>query len=130
MKRKNILNLIFLAVLTVAAAIILVNNKNKTIPENESDFSVSDTASITKIFIADQNRNKVVLSRKGKDWFVNDEFKVNPSRINMLLDVLKKVEMKNPAPEISNKVWLMTLQHLVKKLRFTQIRINPINHFM
>lgn len=96
--RKNIFNLIIFILLFIATIYILIQNKNSTTKVKPTDFSISDTASIRKIFIADMKGQSVSLTKSNHHWLVNDEFPVNTSKMELLLDVLKRVEVKNPTP--------------------------------
>lgn len=100
MKRKNIINLLGLIVLVVLTAIILINNKkDSTLSEKHTDFTISDTGSITKIFIADMKGETATLTKTDNKWMVNDQFPVNRTRIENLLTLLTKIEIKSVTPE-------------------------------
>ena len=98
-KRKNIINLTLFIILFLATIYILVQNKNSSSTVQPNDFAIDDTASIRKIFIADMKGESVILTKSKNNWLVNDEFAINQSRIELLLDVVKRLEVKNPTPE-------------------------------
>jgi len=53
--RRNKIILIISIILLVLVAVLLMQNQYSTLKEKESDFAVRDTATVTKIFIADKN---------------------------------------------------------------------------
>ena len=95
MKNNKILLILFL-ILAGAGTYFLATNKSGTTKEELKDFSVKDTADISKIFIADRNGLSVTLTRTSdRKWKLNDKY--NPRRANILnlLEVLYKIEVKN-----------------------------------
>jgi hypothetical protein len=97
MKKKNRIPLIIVALLGVLSFWLIVNNKKGTIKETLREFAVDDTASITKIFLADKN-NKTVTLEKQQDgsWKVNGKFVARKDAIQTLLYTIKKVDVKEP----------------------------------
>jgi len=99
MKRKNVINLIILLILIIASFLIIRENKSSTLKLEKDAFSVKDTAQISKIFIADMQGNKITLSRKENQWLINNTYPANNVRIDNMLEVLFKIEVKNPVPK-------------------------------
>ncbi len=99
MKRKQIINLIFLVVLIIASVWIILENRNTTLKLPLDAFAEKDTAAITKVFIADMKGQSVTLSRKNGSWLINEEFPANQTNIENMLEVLVKMEIKSPTPE-------------------------------
>jgi len=100
MNRKNFLYIgIFLGLLALSIIILSKNKSNKADIKPDA-FRVTDTASIKKIFIADMKGQKVILSKqKNNEWLVNDKYVASLTKIESLLEVLAKIEIKNPVPE-------------------------------
>ena len=72
MKNKK---LIILAIILAPAAIwILMQNDSSTLKESESEFAISDTSAVTKIFIADKQNNSVLLERTAKENLLPSSF--------------------------------------------------------
>ena len=83
MKRKNLISIVIIAILVIIAGILIGNNRYLSSLRSEaSDFSVYDTASITKLFFADKSGNTVVLSRNDNGWMVNNEYPANQNPVN------------------------------------------------
>lgn len=98
--KKNLLYLFLLAALAVAVWYFVFRNGNSTIPVNEKNFAVEDTANIGKIFIADMNKKSVTLERdENGGWTVNGMYAVRPDAISLLLKTIKQLSIKNPVSE-------------------------------
>ncbi len=89
--------LYFSIVLVLAAlAFYLYRHNQKSATFSSKAFAIEDTASITKVFLADKKGNKVTLTRqKAGQWMVNNKFAIRNDAINMLLKTIKLVEIKN-----------------------------------
>ncbi|MBX7181273.1 MAG: DUF4340 domain-containing protein [Bacteroidia bacterium] len=98
-------NLIYLAILIVLSGIayFLYTKNQKTGSFSATDFAISDTSSITKIFLADKKGNKVTLFRKSPtEWMVENKYTVRADAMNTLLKTIRLVEVKNPVPKKSH----------------------------
>lgn len=95
--KKNRIYLIGIAVLLVICAVLILF-KTGVIRSNHSPksdiFAVKDTASITKVFIADMNGEHVLLSRKDGVWYVQDTIQAMPSKIDELLSTICNVTLQ------------------------------------
>jgi hypothetical protein len=62
------------------------------------NFAVQDTASITKIFLADKNKRSVTLERVPgtSHWTVDSIYGARPDAINTLLETIRRVDVKEP----------------------------------
>lgn len=97
MKKKSLIYIVIIAVLIVIAAILIGNNRYlSTLRGEAADFTVYDTASITKLFFADKSGNKVLLQRTPEGWSVNNEYKANQNLINDMLYTLNRMRIKMP----------------------------------
>ena len=104
MKKSNLVLLVVVVVLTILV-VTLYLTKNIDKQSVLRDFAVEDTASISKIFLADKNNNSVTLERIDGVWYVNETYKARKDFIDVLLSTIKNVEVSAPVPEASlNKV--------------------------
>ncbi len=96
MKRTLILLSIFI-VLAGSTAWYFSSQKNngKTSYKKtaEMDFAV-EPESVYKIFLNDRFGNKTLLTRKSDYWLLDNQYKVRPTAISMLLYTMKKLEVK------------------------------------
>ncbi len=93
--KKNKRILLIAVCLALIAAFLIYKNKKGTIREELMDFAVSDTASVTKIFLADRNGHSVILERQSEsDWTVDSKYKVRKDAIKILLSTIKNLRVK------------------------------------
>jgi hypothetical protein len=96
MKPKNIILILVLIGLIGFAIYLKINQKQATFSKPLSDFAISDTASIDKIFMADRSGRKVTLTRDANNqWKVNEDFPAFKERVVLLLMTMKRVSVKN-----------------------------------
>jgi len=98
--RFFIISVIVLAM--VAVALFLTQSKT-TFRRSMSDFAVSDTSIVSKIFMSDKNNNTLKLSRMepGK-WLVNEKYPAQKQMIEMLLATLTGLEVKEPVAKAAH----------------------------
>jgi hypothetical protein len=98
MNRKRVIYLI--TILLLAFVCVIIFRKKIFKETNISDFAVKDTASITRIFIADKNGHQSTLDKtpEGK-WRVNGKFDVQESKMQTLMDAIYRVQVKSPLPK-------------------------------
>ncbi len=100
MKKKNILIIIIILILGGIAVYLYFTRGNATFRNKLNDFAIADTASITKIFLADKDNNTVLLKKNGTgDWTLNNTNKARMSGVNMLLETFNKLVTKYPVPK-------------------------------
>jgi len=108
MKKSS--SLIIILILLVLAGLSLYIFKSKsnlsTVDEDSRNFRFKDTASITRIFIADKDGNKADLKRTKTGWVVNEKYNCRSEAILNLLEVIKLVEVKMPVPKTKRELTL------------------------
>jgi len=65
------------------------------------DFAVTDTAIITKIFIADRQGNSISLDREEDNWQINNVHKVRKNAMEIILKTIKNISVQRPVSESS-----------------------------
>jgi hypothetical protein len=110
MKRSTLYLLLVVAAFAVLATWLVLKNRNATLRKELRDFAVTDTASITKIFLADRNKNKILLERKSAfEWTVNGTDKARQAGINQLLATVKNVAVRT---RVAKSYYNLTLKDL------------------
>ncbi len=113
-KKRNKFLIVLIALLVVFIAIN--SNSNSTLDNEESGFSVRDTASITKVFIADNGINEALLQRTRQGWLVNKKFPANKRSVDFLLETIKKIKVKSPVSKASRN-------NVVKRLAGSAVKV-------
>lgn len=116
MNQNRILLLIAVLLLSVAGYFYF-NSTSGTIKKELRDFAVQDTASITKIFIADKKGNKATLERQSAaTWTINGKYPARPDAINTLLTTIKLIEVRSPVGKAA-------LNNIIKQLSATGTKV-------
>ena len=95
---KSLLYIVILVVLIVITTIVLRSNHKSTLTGDSTQFAIKDTQNVTKIFMADMLGKKVLLEREKDGWIVNGKYEANQDRIDLLLETIATIEVKNPVP--------------------------------
>jgi hypothetical protein len=79
------------------------NNSPTSIQKKEDNwnFTIKDTATITRIEIADKVPSKVVLTREKDGWMVNEKYEARKDAVEILLETMHRMTMRNFVPEPS-----------------------------
>ena len=127
--KKYRLSLIIILILAILAVIILINNSGGTFKKKNNEFAVSDTANITKFFLADKNNNTVKVERK-KDgnWLVNDKYTVNPNMIEVIMKTFISIDIKAPVAKSKRNTILRVMAGKSVKTEIYQ-KVYRINLF-
>src|SRR6185312_12300142 len=109
--------IITIILLVVAMYFIFFRSGFSTLGGKDNDFAVQDTASITKITLADKQNRTIVLTRVSKSqWRVNDDYFVRSDAINTLLETIRLVAVKTL---IDQKQW----DHVIKDLATNSTKV-------
>ncbi len=127
MKKNNRITIIITALLVVIAGILIWNNRYlSTIQGESSDFQVWDTASVTKIYLADRKDRESLLERQELGWTLNGTYKAHPKQVQYLLTTMCKIRVKMPVSVASHDNIVKQLASQSTKVEVYQIvpRIN------
>ena len=128
--KKNRLAIIITSLLIVIASILLWNNCYLTSLRGEAyDFTVRDTASVTRLFFADKSNNQVLLTRTEDGWKVNENYDAQPKMVNNILYTLNKMRIKMPVSLATHDNVITRMAGTNTKVEIYQIvpRINLFN---
>lgn len=103
--KKSSAVIISLLLVLVGISIYIYKSKSKltTVDQDSRNFSFKDTATITKIFIADKEGDKSTIERSPNGWIVNGKYVCRSEAILNLLEVIKNVQVKMSVPKQSKK---------------------------
>lgn len=118
MKKNNKLTIIIAALLVIIAGVLIWNNRYlSTIRGEAADFQIWDTASVTKIYLADRFDHESLLERQdGGDWMLNETYKAHSKQVQILLSTLYKVRIKMPVSRASH-------DNIVKQLAVNSTKV-------
>jgi hypothetical protein len=115
--RKTLLYLAILAVLGAGVYYLLPGSKNEELPFDpaEAGFTIKDTGSIGKIFLAAQDGESITVERTANGWIVNKQYKALPGMLDLLLNTFVKQQPLYPVTKNAYENALKTMStHGVK----------------
>lgn len=116
MKNNKSVIIVFIFLAGVAAYLYFSQNSG-TIKKELSDFAVEDTASITKIFLVDNEKKSVLLERvNNENWTLNGKYEARQDAINVLLTTIKRVAVKTPVQKSA-------FENIVKQIASKHVKI-------
>ncbi len=94
-KKRNLIILIVTLILGLGTVLVLKTKRKTT--TLEQNYNIEDTASITKIFMADKLNTKVLLEKKADgSWEVDKTYPAAQHAINMLTGTLHDMRIRQP----------------------------------
>jgi hypothetical protein len=101
--KKNI-SIISIALLLLILAVFLISQQsNSTLKNKEKNFAIDDTATITKIYMADKRDNQILLNKTpGGAWMVNDSLRALPEKVETLLRTLNSITVQRPVSDAAH----------------------------
>ncbi len=101
--KKNRIIIFIVIILAIVAVVLIFTRSDKTFQGALSDFTVQDTSTVTKIFMSDKNNNTVTLAREsGNQWVVNDKYPASRQNIEMLLQTMHTLAVKEPVSQAAH----------------------------
>lgn len=101
MKKSRVI-LFSIIILAIVAILSVITYSNGTYKNKIKNFAVEDTSKITKIFMANKDDRTLLLERKPEGyWMVNSTHEVSKEMMNMFLETLYRIRVKNPVPQKS-----------------------------
>lgn len=98
--KKNKYSIILLIALALVAGYLFFSRNTSFSSTILNDFSIADTASINKLFFADNDGNSSLLERmEDGTWMVNGKYKAKPQNVFLILRGLHNFEVKSTVPK-------------------------------
>lgn len=89
-----------LLIVAIFLTVFITNRSNTTLNPGEKNFAITDTASVTRIFLADKKNNSVLLERNDSNgWVLNKKYSAQPEMTEELMYTLMYVTVRNPVPK-------------------------------
>ena len=133
--KKNKYILLLVILLAVFTLILILTNTTSTFRHSMSDFAVSDTSTVTKIFMTDKNNNSVKLSRKETgSWMLNDNFSALKFNVDLMLKTMTDIQVKAPVALAAHNTIVkhlavngvkVEIYQMVNRIDFLGVRIFP-----
>ena len=93
MKKRNIIIIAAVAAVCIVALIVAVRGSRKA--TFKQDYHIEDTASITRLFLADKQEREVLLTREGDStWIVDEKYPANQAMVDLFLETLHSMRIR------------------------------------
>jgi hypothetical protein len=95
---KQVKILVILVIAALAVYFLYTSKPWKSLKHaDETAFAIEDTASITKVFIADGRGSNTLLEQQPDgSWMINGKFLADENKVNLLLQTIHDVKLRNP----------------------------------
>lgn len=123
--KKNLTYIIIALILGLIALITITTRKQGTIDKKHGEFAVTDTASITKIYMVDKNNREVLLQRSDSShsqWTVNNKFIARNEGLVMLMSTISNLRVKAPVSKAGYNTVIRQLASNSVKVEVYQIK--------
>jgi hypothetical protein len=119
MKRKTLL---ILTVLGLAALALWLHQRSAptSLDAPLSNFSISDTARVDRIFISDVGGKTIDLRRNGRGWTLNGAYNARTSDVDLLLTTFKRIEVRSPVTRKAQATALRFMGAVAKRVEIYQ----------
>jgi len=120
--RKNRIILIITLLLAIAAALLIINRSKSTLSSKVSEFAVQDTASVSRIFMADKSDNKVLLERRQDgSWSMNGKYDAHVENMSIFLQTIAGIEVREPVARSAH-------DNILKLLSAKSVKVEIYQH--
>lgn len=98
--KNNKVSVVLFIVLGLIAAYLFISRDPSVSSKALNEFAIEDTASITKLFFADNDGNQSLLEKQDDGtWIVNGKFVAKPQNVFLILRGLYNFEVKSTVPK-------------------------------
>jgi hypothetical protein len=120
--KKNKITLLLIAALTVLAVVLLLfNNRKSTMNKAETQFAIDDTATVTKVFIANKMGKSVKLVKQPDGtWQLNDKYIATIDNVRLLLTTARNIRMQAPISKAGHNNMVKRMATASVKVEFYQ----------
>ena len=106
----------FPLIILVSIVIWYLKPEKKSTITDDNNFAIRDTASVSKIFIADRSGATISLDRAGNNWIVNNKYEVRKDAITTILNTIQQIRIQRPVPKNA-------FETVVKNLATTGVKV-------
>ncbi len=95
--KKNKIILIAISAFALLAIVLIINSRKTTLNRAEAQFAIDDTATVTKIFIANKMGQSVKLVKQPTgNWQLNDKYIATAENVRLFLSTAKNIQVQAP----------------------------------
>lgn len=134
--KKNLIYTVLIILLAAFAAFLVITSSRSTLRRETASFAISDTSSVTKIFLSDKSNRNILLERNPEGgWDLNGKFMAQKESVDLLLKTMLNLAILEPVSEAAhntvikllaaNSVKVEIYQKVPRIKLFRKIRLFP-----
>ncbi|MBP6977656.1 MAG: DUF4340 domain-containing protein [Lentimicrobiaceae bacterium] len=101
--KKNLVYIILIVILAIIALVLILSGSRTTLRREAASFAISDTASVTRIFLSDKNDRSVLLERQAEGgWSLNGKYRAQQESVDLLLKTMLNLAVLEPVSEAAH----------------------------
>ncbi len=127
--KKNLVRITLLIVLITISIWLYKSNSGSSLKRELSDFAVSDTAAVDKIFMADKFNKTILLERTPSGWIVGGKYEAKPEAVQLLLATMKDLTVKTPVSKAMHNTIIKNLAGSGIKVEIYQGGKKPVKTY-
>ena len=109
-KRTLILLLVLVALLAGTYYFVSRPDRKTTLNAAETNFAVTDTAAITRVFLSSKSGESNLLERQPNNtWLLDKKYQANQTMVNLLLETLNRMQVRRPVSRQARNTVIKTL---------------------
>lgn len=116
MNKKNWIIVITLVLSLAGALAVYFSTSNSTMKPELKNFAVEDTSGIDKIFLADKSNHRVLLTKEGRHWLVNEKYYARKDMMDNLLDVVRRITVRSVVAKAAR-------ENIIKRMASGSIKV-------
>ncbi|PIE87972.1 MAG: hypothetical protein CSA04_04295 [Bacteroidetes bacterium] len=101
---------------------VLLTNTSTSLRKRDTAFSIADTSTVTRIFLADKQGRTVTLTKKPGYWDLNGKYEAHEDNVRMLLNTMQKVRVMEPVSNASRNTVIKLLAAGGTKVEIYQMK--------
>lgn len=116
-KKNRIAIFAIIALALLAIVLLMINSKRGTLNKAETEFFVNDTASVTKMFIANKLGQSVKLVKQPNGtWQLNDKYEATIENVQLLLATARNIRVQSPISKAAHN-------NMVKRMATASVKM-------
>jgi hypothetical protein len=119
--KRNLIYTILTVLLAAFAVFLVITSSRTTLRKEAASFAISDTSSVTRIFLSDKNNRNVLLQRNPDGgWNLNGKYRAQQESVDLLLKTMLNLAVLEPVSEAAHNTVIRLLSASSVKVEIYQ----------
>ena len=108
--KKNLIYTVLIILLAALAVFLIITSSRTTLREEAASFAISDTSSVTRIFLSDKSNRNILLERNPEGgWSLNGKYRAQQESVDLLLKTMLNLAILEPVSEAAHNTVIRLL---------------------